>query len=103
MLIAGEPDRARIAARLPQVRSRAERIRHSADSLRWAVQDRARQFARDDLDVLGREIEMEAGALRHWTTEEPRPGQAAEPPSLGTAPRMESYAWQKSARPENTA
>jgi hypothetical protein len=71
-LLEGEPDRTRIAARLPEIEERARRITHSADSLRWAAQDRARQFADDDLTALGREIEVEAGALRHWThTEAP--------------------------------
>ncbi|MET7902411.1 hypothetical protein ABZS86_13375 [Streptomyces sp. NPDC005355] len=102
-----EPDKARLASLLPELRERTQRITHSADSLRWAAQDRAQRFAQDDLDALGREIDMEAGALRHWTSDpqEPRPG--PEPPSLGTAPRAEGYSWQKpwqkSARPENTA
>jgi hypothetical protein len=94
-LMEREPDRARIAARLPELRERAERITHSADSLRWAAQDRARQFADDDLAALGRQIEVEAGALRHWvpaeaprvTAEAPRvtaeaPGVAAEAPGV---------------------
>lgn len=115
-----EPDRARVTALLPELRERTQRITHSADSLRWAARDRAQRFARDDLDVLGREIDMEAGALRHWTSETsetseapetakgPGPSQGApEPPSLGTTPRTEGYSWQKawrkSARPENTA
>jgi len=65
-LMEREPDRARTAARLPELRQRTERVTHSADSLRWAAQDRARQFDDDDLAALGREIEVEAGALRHW-------------------------------------
>ncbi|MEU1373197.1 hypothetical protein ABZ442_05975 [Streptomyces triculaminicus] len=75
-----EPDRDRVAARLPDLRERTERITHSADSLRWAAQDRARQFADDDLTLLSEQIRMEAGALRHWEDEaeaaspEPRPG-----------------------------
>ncbi|MGW2325044.1 hypothetical protein ACWC5C_04675 [Streptomyces sp. NPDC001700] len=117
-----EPDRTRLAALLPELRERTERITHSADSLRWAVRERAQRFAHDELDALGREIEMEAGALRHWTAAEPEPaGEPAkpasrqdpprqeaprprqDPPSLGTAPRPQPYSWQKSARPENTA
>jgi len=124
-----EPDRTRLAAVLPELRERTERITHSADSLRWAVRERAQRFAHDELDALGREIEMEAGALRHWTVEEPlsesapgaaprsAPGAAprpepepepepepvGEPPSLGAATRPRPYSWQKSARPENTA
>ncbi|MET7761684.1 hypothetical protein ABZS71_06470 [Streptomyces sp. NPDC005393] len=102
-----EPDKARLASLLPELRERTQRITHSAGSLRWAAQDRAQRFAQDDLDALGREIDMEAGALRHWTSEPQEPRPAPEPPSLGTAPRAEGYSWQKpwqkSARPENTA
>jgi hypothetical protein len=65
-LMEREPDRSRVAARIPELRERTERVTHSADSLRWAAQDRARQFADDDLAALGRQIEVEAGALRHW-------------------------------------
>lgn len=65
-----EPDKERIAARLPELQERAERITHSADTLRWAVQDRARRFADGELAALGQECEMEAGALRHWTAPE---------------------------------
>ncbi|MFF6904711.1 hypothetical protein ACFY9Q_02070 [Streptomyces sp. NPDC012389] len=65
-----EPDRATVAGLLPQLRERTQRITHSADSLRWAARDRARQFADDDLDALNAQIDIEAGALRHWTTEE---------------------------------
>ncbi|TVL91871.1 hypothetical protein [Streptomyces sp. SAJ15] len=61
-----EPDRIRLATRLPELRERTERITHSADSLRWAARERAHRFASDDLVDLGREIELEAGALRHW-------------------------------------
>ncbi|MEV0371954.1 hypothetical protein AB0I10_19330 [Streptomyces sp. NPDC050636] len=64
-----EPDRATIAARLPDLRERTERITHSAESLRWAARDRARKFADDDLAALSDQIDMEAGALRHWTRE----------------------------------
>ncbi|MFH8615529.1 hypothetical protein ACH4E8_10710 [Streptomyces sp. NPDC017979] len=68
-----EPDRSTVAARLPELRERTERIVHSAESLRWAARDRAQKFADDDLDVLSSQIDMEAGALRHWT-ESPAPG-----------------------------
>ncbi|WP_030023005.1 hypothetical protein [Streptomyces monomycini] len=64
-----EPAKAGIAARLPELRERLERITHSAESLRWAARDRARQFADDDLAALGEQIDMEAGALRHWSKE----------------------------------
>ncbi|MFF5492389.1 hypothetical protein [Streptomyces aquilus] len=66
-----EPDRATLAERLPALRERTETITRSADSLRWAARDRARRFADDDLDSLSTQIDMEAGALRHWTTTEP--------------------------------
>ncbi|WP_333740613.1 hypothetical protein, partial [Streptomyces sp. IBSBF 2806] len=68
-----EPDRAALAQRLPSLRERTERITASADSLRWAARDRARRFAEDDLDSLGTQIDVETGALRHWTTAEPSP------------------------------
>lgn len=71
-----EPDRARAGDRLPELRERAERITHSADSLRWAAQDRARQFADEELADLSRQCDLEAGALRHWT---PPTVAAAEP------------------------
>lgn len=61
-----EPDKARIAVELPRLRERTERIKHSAESLRWAARDRARRFSDDDLESLGTQIDVEAGALRHW-------------------------------------
>ena len=82
-----EPDKTRLAALLPELRERTERITHSADSLRWAVRERAQRFAHDELDALGREIEMEAGALRHWTVEEPR---SASGPRAASGPRSAS-------------
>jgi hypothetical protein len=66
-----EPDRATLAERLPALRERTARITKSADSLRWAARDRAHRFADDDLDSLSTQIDVEAGALRHWTTAEP--------------------------------
>lgn len=72
-LLEREPDKGRIAARLPGLRERTDRVAHSADSLRWAAQDRARQFDDDDLAALGRQIEVEAGALRHWVPAEADP------------------------------
>jgi hypothetical protein len=66
-----EPDRATVAGLLPKLRERTQRITHSAESLRWAARDRARQFADDDLDALNAQIDIEAGALRHWTVDEP--------------------------------
>ncbi|MFF8911808.1 hypothetical protein ACF08M_00385 [Streptomyces sp. NPDC015032] len=64
-----EPDRATVASMLPGLKQRTERITHSADSLRWAARDRARRFTEDDLDALNAQIDVEAGALRHWTVE----------------------------------
>ncbi|MFF2811861.1 hypothetical protein ACFVT2_32755 [Streptomyces sp. NPDC058000] len=62
-----EPNKATVTAHLPELRERLERITHSAESLRWAARDRARKFADDDLAALSDQIDMEAGALRHWT------------------------------------
>ncbi|WBB59403.1 hypothetical protein O7599_28100 [Streptomyces sp. WMMC500] len=68
-LLEREPDKSRVAERLPELRSRAERIAQSANSLRWAAQDRARHTAEDEdgLDALTTQIDLETGALRHWT------------------------------------
>ncbi|MCX4848085.1 hypothetical protein [Streptomyces sp. NBC_00893] len=76
-----EPDRATVASLLPSLKQRTERITHSADSLRWAARDRARQFSDDSLDALNAQIDVEAGALRHWTVEpdEPVQGQGGGP------------------------
>ncbi|MFE4367026.1 hypothetical protein ACFRMN_02005 [Streptomyces sp. NPDC056835] len=68
-----DPDRVRVAERLQDVRERTERITHAADSLRWAARDRARKFAEDDLSSLSAQIDVESGALRHWSTAEERP------------------------------
>lgn len=74
-----EPDKERVGNRLPELRERAARITHAADTLRWAAQDRAQQFADDELTALSRECEMEAGALRHWA----QPPAVAAPPETG--------------------
>ncbi|WP_421110622.1 hypothetical protein [Streptomyces sp. NEAU-S77] len=98
-----EPDKTRLAALLPELRERTERITHSADSLRWAVRERAQRFAHDELDALGREIEMEAGALRHWTVEEPRSAsgpQAAPNPAAGSRAASEPAAGSRAAASE---
>ncbi|MFF9348301.1 hypothetical protein [Streptomyces sp. NPDC014734] len=73
-----EPDRATVASLLPGLKERTERITHSADSLRWAARDRAQHFVDDDLDMLNAQIDMEAGALRHWAAgpDEPARGQS---------------------------
>lgn len=64
-----EPDRKRIAQRLPELRERTAKITESADSLRWAARDRARQFADEDLATLSAQIEVESSALRDWSRE----------------------------------
>ncbi|MEU1051998.1 hypothetical protein ABZ397_05470 [Streptomyces sp. NPDC005876] len=118
-----EPDRATLAERLPGLRERTERITQAADSLRWAARDRARRFADDDLDTLSAQIDLEAGALRHWTRTEPsstqppwpeapaaddqpaaRPAPAEEPapPALDRSRPRPVHPWQKKARPEST-
>jgi hypothetical protein len=109
-----EPDKVRLGERLPGLRERTERITHSAESLRWATRDRARRFADDDLEMLTAQIDVEAGALRHWTAVEPEPD--VEPqadPAAGAPPQSitgrdhhqprTAYPWQKTARPESTA
>ncbi|WP_033306362.1 hypothetical protein RFN58_14955 [Streptomyces iakyrus] len=81
-----EPDRAALTERLPGLRERTERITHSADSLRWAARDRARRFADDDLDSLSAQIDLESGALRHWTAPEPQPASSAQSSSTRQQP-----------------
>ncbi|MFJ8712077.1 hypothetical protein ACIRD9_02545 [Streptomyces violaceus] len=125
-----EPDRGALTERLPGLRERTERITQSADALRWAARDRARRFAEDDLDTLSAQIDVEAGALRHWTTPEGEPASqpwpeapAADAPTAGQtwpktpqpSPEQEparpaitppgprpTYSWQKKGRPEST-
>lgn len=81
-----EPDRTTLGARLPELRERTERIVEAADSLRWAVRDRARRFADDDLDSLSAQIDLESGALRHWQTTEPTTtGSSAGPSTTGSS------------------
>jgi hypothetical protein len=87
-----EPDRATLAERLPTLRERTERIVRSAESLRWAARDRAHRFADDDLDSLSAQIDVEAGALRHWTETEP----AAAPPPWPEAPATDAPAARQS-------
>ncbi|MFB8240048.1 hypothetical protein ACFC58_26215 [Kitasatospora purpeofusca] len=78
-----EPDTGRVAAKLPELRERAERITHSAETMRWAAQDRMHRFAADELGRLSRECEDEAGALRHWDTV--AGGAGAAPGASGSA------------------
>ncbi|MFI6524295.1 hypothetical protein [Streptomyces uncialis] len=106
-----EPDRSRLSAALPEMRERTDQITKSADALRWAARDRAHRFANDDLDSLSLQIDMEAGALRHWTTEAAPGAQdpAAAPSSASTAsasaePAKDGPApWPAPAGPEGRA
>ncbi|GAA4801625.1 hypothetical protein [Streptomyces ziwulingensis] len=76
-----EPDRTTLAERLPALRERTGRITRAADSLRWAARDRAHRFAGDDLDSLSAQIDVEAGALRHWTvSSDPATSSTSPPP-----------------------
>ncbi|MFD3559999.1 hypothetical protein ACFWVU_10030 [Streptomyces sp. NPDC058686] len=125
-----EPDKAHLAELLPDLRKRTEQITTSADSLRRAARDRAHRLADDDLDSLSAQIDIEAGALRHWTTEPtPEPAQTPPPwpeaperpaahqtwpgtpqggqgeadrPALSPTDPRPAYPWQKKARPEST-
>lgn len=93
LLMDGEPDKARTAARMPEMRERVERIKESADSLRFAAQDRASRHDAEGLGSLREQIEIESGALRHWSGEraategETRPGVEGAhgdvPPGIG--------------------
>ncbi|MFF5917504.1 hypothetical protein ACFY8C_04050 [Streptomyces flavochromogenes] len=130
-----EPDRAWVAGQLADLTARTERITSSADALRRAARERALRFAEDDLSSLSAQIDVEAGALRHWTTTGPetsagtpgttdtsgtasgssvpgrqsgtsgssRPAAGGEPSAITAPdPRLTSYPWEKSARPETT-
>jgi hypothetical protein len=76
-----EPDRGALAGRLTGLRARTRRITESADALRWAARDRAHRFADDDLDDLSAQIDMEAGALRHWAGDSEPPQRTPRPTS----------------------
>ncbi|WP_243085789.1 hypothetical protein [Streptomyces sp. 891-h] len=80
LLMEREPNHSRIADRLPEARERMRHIKESADSLRFAAQDRARQFDLEGLKSLREHIDIESGALRHWT---PGPDPARDRPSAG--------------------
>ena len=90
-----EPDKVHLAELLPDLRRRTEQITKSADSLRGAARDRAHRLADDDLESLSAQIDVEAGALRHWTTE-PSPEPAQTPPPWPDAPSPERPAAQQS-------
>ncbi|MFH9014158.1 hypothetical protein ACH4C6_22610 [Streptomyces sp. NPDC017943] len=87
-----EPDRATLRERLPELRERTERITQSADALRWAVRDRAHRFSGDDLDTLSAQIDVEAGALRHWTAAQAPPAAPAPQGASGTGRAGETSA-----------
>ncbi|WP_282695100.1 hypothetical protein [Streptomyces sp. CC208A] len=89
-----EPDKAYVAGQLPALTERTERITGSADALRQAAHDRARRFAEDDLETLSAQIDVETGALRHWTasdrgTPSGRGAAAADP--AGTGPSQPAW------------
>lgn len=81
-----DPDKATVAGRLDDLRERTRRITDSADSLRWAARDRAQRFAQDDLDLLSAQIDVEAGALRHWSEEPDSPERASRGDREASAP-----------------
>lgn len=94
LLMEHEPDRARLSADLPEARERMRRIKESADSLRFAAQDRARRFDAEGLAALRDQIDIESGALRHWT---PGPASAASTDSGGAGDRTRSSSSSPSA------
>jgi hypothetical protein len=81
LLMEREPDRDRIAALLPEARERSATLRKSADSLRFAAQDRAHQYDDDGLSALRDQIEIESGALRGFR-EPPLPLAGGRPAEL---------------------
>ncbi|MDI3406391.1 hypothetical protein [Streptomyces cavernicola] len=94
-----DPDKARLAQRLPDLKERTDQITQAADSLRWAAHDRARNFADDDLSELGRQIDVESGALRHWMPADSTPEEghrstdAARREARREAPREAAPSW----------
>jgi len=90
-----DPDRATLVARLPALRERTDQITQAAESLRWAARDRATHFAGDDLDSLTTQIDVESGALRHWTTATPTPASTPDPPPWPEAPAADGAASQQ--------
>lgn len=96
----GEPNRATLAERLPGLRERTVRITDSADSLRWAAHDRARRFAEDDLDMLSAQIDVEAGALRHWTSPESAPAPEPWPETPAADPETPAADKDRRAAPQ---
>lgn len=107
-----DPDKKTLAARLPALRERTAQITKSADSLRWVVRERAHRFADDDLDSLSSQIDLETGALRHWT-KEPAPTQTPaawpEPEPAADAGKGAEQTWtepsesSKASEPSNSS
>ena len=97
-----EPDRSTVAALMPGLRERTERITHSAESLRWAARDRAQKFAEDDLDVLSAQIDMEAGALRHWSATDEAGGVTEPKSATDEAGVAEPKPWPAAPKPERS-
>ncbi|MEV0845823.1 hypothetical protein AB0J21_08055 [Streptomyces sp. NPDC049954] len=75
-----DPDKTGLAVELAPLRERTKQIVHSAEALRWAARDRAHRFSGDELDDLREQIDLEAGALRHWTSAGHPGGPATAPP-----------------------
>ncbi|WP_228982532.1 hypothetical protein [Streptomyces sp. DH12] len=94
-----DPDRTRVAAHMQDLRERTRRITDSADALRWAARDRAQKFADDELDVLSAQIDMEAGALRHWTTSETSGTPGTPTPGASGTGQTPTRTWPADADP----
>ncbi|MET8554936.1 hypothetical protein ABZV64_08200 [Streptomyces sp. NPDC004959] len=96
-----DPDSAALAAELPALRDRTQKIVRAADGLRHALRDRAHHEADDELDALSRQIDMETGALRHWAPAE-GPEPAPQPwPAAPAVPDADTVAqrWDDGAAP----
>ncbi|WP_367125479.1 hypothetical protein [Streptomyces phytohabitans] len=94
-LMEREPDRARVAARLPDVRARVATIKESADSLRFAAQERAGQYDAEGLSALRDQIEIESGALRGWR--DPALGTGAGAAAVGAGAGVGVGGWDDDA------
>ncbi|MDK1474370.1 hypothetical protein QNO07_13215 [Streptomyces sp. 549] len=88
-LMEQEPDRSRLAELLPDARRRVASIKESADSLRFAAQDRVRRYDAEGLDAVRSQIEIESGALRHWDDPPQTPDSAPRSEVPGDRPRPE--------------
>ncbi|WP_431033503.1 hypothetical protein ACQYWQ_08665 [Streptomyces sp. P6-2-1] len=88
-----DPDRAALAAELPALRDRTQKIVGAANGLRHALRDRAHHDADDELDALSRQIDMETGALRHWAPADTPEADAPQPwPPAPAAPDADTVA-----------